>query len=88
MTKMTGFKTGLLHELQKRKNEFVKIFQTESNWIYSDGDATDDDLIKSHLDAWIRSRMYGASASMVFDYCVVDAIKLIDEIAEQYALNR
>ena len=79
---------GLLQELMKHKEEFYYIFDQA---IIEDGDDMThggkysyDDLIESHLRAWIASRIHGGSASMVFYLEKPEAIKLIDKLAKNY----
>jgi hypothetical protein len=79
---------GLKQKVFERKQEFYDIFnkmQEENfNFITAYGRFSLDDCIENHLKAWTASRINGGSASMVFYGEDVDAIKLIDKIAQKY----
>jgi len=75
------------HKVFEKKEEFYAIFDSTDkdllNYV-SQGKTTHDELIEEHLKDWTRSRIWGISASLCLDSCILDAIKLIDEIAIDY----
>ena len=79
---------GLRHKLIEHKTEFYRIFneaiKKDGDFITAGGKLSHDDLIDSHLRAWVASRINGGSASMVFYAEEVEAIKLIDKLAREY----
>jgi hypothetical protein len=79
---------GLRNKLIEHKTEFYHIFneaiKRDGDFITSGGKLSHDDLIDSHLIAWIESRINGGSSSMVFYAEEVEAIKLIDKLAKEY----
>jgi len=76
------------HVINKRKQEFYDIFAKQSkeelDSITCKGKLTYDDLIDNHFSCWTMCRIDGISASMSFDYCVIEAVQLLDEIAKEY----
>jgi len=79
---------GLEQKLFEHKTDFYRIFneaiKKDGDFITAGGKCSHDDLIKSHLRAWVGSRIYGGSASMVFYAEDNEAIKLIDKLAKEY----
>lgn len=69
----------LKHKLFDQKDKFEEIFNASELWGASD--ASCEEIIEAHLEAWVRSRIYGISASMAFYGEETEAITLIDEIA-------
>lgn len=68
---------SLKEKLYEHKDEFKEIFNKSD-------DNTVEEEINSHLNSWVRSRIFGVSASLAFYVEQVDAIKLIDKIASDY----
>jgi hypothetical protein len=79
---------GLKQKVFERKQEFYDIFngmpKDALNFMTADGGYSLDDCIETHLKAWTASRINGGSASLVFYGEDIDAIKLIDKIANEY----
>lgn len=79
---------GLKQKLIENKTDFYRIFneaiKEDGDFITAEGKLSHDDLIESHLEAWVASRINGGSASMVFFAEEVEAIKLIDKLAKEY----
>ena len=82
---------GLKQKLFENKTEFYRIFndaiKKDGDFITAGNKLSHDDLIESHLRAWVATRINGLSASMVFYAEEVDAIKLIDKLAKEYFTN-
>ena len=79
---------GLKQRVFERKQEFYDIFNKMPkdllNFMTCHGKCSFDQCIETHLKAWTASRINGGSASMVFYGEDINAIKLIDEIAQEY----
>ena len=79
---------GLLQKLIEHKEEFYRIFdeaiEKEGDIVTYHGQVSYNGLIESHLEAWVKSRINGGSASMVFYAEEIKAIKLIDKLAKEY----
>jgi len=77
----------MIHILMKHKQEFYDIFDNEPTdvleYMTCNGEISYDELIRSHLTAWIKSRIWGISASLAFYAEATDAILLIDKLARE-----
>lgn len=79
---------GLRQKVFERKQEFYDIFnkmpKDNLTFMTCNWEISFDGCIRNHLDAWAASRINGTSASLAFYAEDVNAIKLIDKIAQQY----
>ena len=79
---------GLRQKVFERKQEFYDIFnqmpKDNLNFMTCYGKISFEGCIENHIKAWTVSRIHGTSASLAFYGEDVNAIKLIDKIANEY----